>query len=128
MVCHEIAHQWFGDLVTCMDWPHIWLNEGFATYCELLYWENSRGIDEFYYNLIEFSDKYFEEAKDLYKRPIVTKTYKHPDELFDAKKKKKAGYVLHMIRNYIGDDCFRKALKAYLERHRKQIGRIKQSS
>jgi len=118
LVCHEIAHQWFGDLVTCMDWPHIWLNEGFATYCELLYWENSRGIDEFYYNLIEFSDKYFEEAKDLYKRPIVTKTYKHPDELFDAHSYEKAGYVLHMIRNYIGDDYFRKALRAYLERHR----------
>nr|MBA3286366.1 M1 family metallopeptidase [Nitrosopumilus sp.] len=117
LVCHEIAHQWFGDLVTCRDWPHLWLNEGFATYCELLYWESTRGIDEFHYNLIEFSDKYFEEAKDSYKRPIVTKTYKHPDDLFDAHSYEKAGCVLHMIRNHIGDDLFRKSLKMYLEKH-----------
>ncbi len=118
LVCHEIAHQWFGDLVTCKDWPHLWLNEGFATYCELLYWESTRGLDEFHYNLIEFSDKYFEEAKDSYKRPIVAKTYKHPDDLFDAHSYEKAGCVLHMIRNFIGDDLFRKSLKVYLDRHR----------
>ncbi len=118
LVCHEIAHQWFGDLVTCRDWPHLWLNEGFATYCELLYWESTRGVDEFHYNLIEFSDKYFEEAKNSYKRPIVSKTYKHPDELFDAHSYEKAGCVLHMIRNRIGNDFFRKSLKMYLDRHR----------
>ncbi|HYO05722.1 MAG TPA: M1 family aminopeptidase, partial [Phototrophicaceae bacterium] len=117
LVCHEIAHQWFGDLVTCRDWPHLWLNEGFATYCELLYWERTRGVDEFHYNLIEFSDKYFEEAKDSYKRPIVAKTYKHPDDLFDAHSYEKAGCVLHMIRNHIGDGLFRKSLKVYLEKH-----------
>lgn len=118
LVCHEIAHQWFGDMVTCKDWPHLWLNEGFATYCELLYWENSRGIDEFHYNLTEFLDKYFEETNDLYQRSIVTKTYKHPDDLFDAHSYEKAGYVLHMIRNYIGDYSFRKSLKIYLERYK----------
>ncbi len=118
LVYHEIAHQWFGNLVTCKDWPHLWLNEGFATYCELLYWGSSREIDEFYYNLIGFSNKYFEETKDLYKRPIVSKIYKHPDELFDAHSYEKAGYVLHMIRNYIGNDYFRKALKAYLDRYK----------
>ena len=63
LVVHELAHQWFGDMVTCKDWPHIWLNEGFATYCESLYWENSRGKDEFYYNLIEATDIYFEESR-----------------------------------------------------------------
>jgi aminopeptidase N len=116
LICHELAHQWFGNLVTCNEWSHLWLNEGFATYCELLYWEKSRGIDEFYLQLIKYSDKYFEEVDKLYKRPIVTKLYKHPDELFDAHSYEKGACILHMIRNYIGEDYFRKCLKIYIEK------------
>ena len=114
LIAHELAHQWFGDMVTCKDWPHIWLNEGFATYCELLYWEKTRGIDEFHYNLIKNTDIYFEEANEQYRRPIVTKLYKHPDDLFDAHSYEKAGFILHMIRNYLGELNFRMSLRAYL--------------
>ena len=49
LVAHEAAHQWFGDLLTCRDWSHAWLNEGFATYFELLYKEHHEGADEFVY-------------------------------------------------------------------------------
>ena len=117
LVVHELAHQWFGDMVTCKDWPHIWLNEGFATYCESLYWENSRGKDEFQYNLIEATDIYFEESNTLYNRPIVTNLYKHVDDLFDAHSYEKSGFILHMIRNHVGENNFRKSLKVYLERY-----------
>ena len=117
LVVHELAHQWFGDMVTCKDWPHIWLNEGFATYCESLYWENSRGKDEFHYNLIEATDIYFEESNKLYNRPIVTNVYKHVDDLFDAHSYEKSGFILHMIRNHIGEHNFRKSLKVYLEKY-----------
>jgi aminopeptidase N len=117
LVVHELAHQWFGDMVTCKDWPHIWLNEGFATYCESLYWENSRGKDEFHYNLIEATDTYFEESNKFYNRPIVTNEYKHADDLFDAHSYEKSGFILHMIRNFIGEDNFRKSLKVYLEKY-----------
>ncbi|WP_144731600.1 M1 family metallopeptidase [Candidatus Nitrosocosmicus arcticus] len=117
LVVHELAHQWFGDMVTCKDWSHIWLNEGFATYCELLYWERTRGMDEFHYNLIKNTDIYFEEAKDQYHRPIVTKFYKHPDELFDAHAYEKAGFILHMLRSYLGEFNFRKSLKTYLTQY-----------
>jgi aminopeptidase N len=116
LVSHELAHQWFGDLVTCRDWQHIWLNEGFATYCEALYWEKSRGADEFLYYVMQTADDYFEEASTRYMRPIVTKVYKHPDELFDRHTYEKASCVLHMLRHEVGDAHFRRSLKTYLQR------------
>ena len=117
LVSHELAHQWFGDLVTCRDWQHIWLNEGFATYCEALYWESSRGLDEFHYYVMQTSDDYLEEAATRYVRPIVTKTYKHPDELFDRHTYEKGGVVLHMLRREVGDARFRRAVGAYLRQY-----------
>lgn len=116
LVSHELAHQWFGDLVTCRDWQHIWLNEGFATYCEALYWEASRGNDEFQYYVMQTADDYFEEAGTRYLRPIVTKIYKHPDDLFDRHTYEKGGSVLHMLRHHVGDKYFRRSLKTYLQR------------
>ena len=116
LVSHELAHQWFGDLVTCRDWQHVWLNEGFATYCEALYWESSRGKDEFQYYVMRTADDYLEEAGSRYVRPIVTKTYKHPDDLFDRHTYEKGGCVLHMLRNHVGDASFRRSLKTYLHR------------
>src|ERR671910_463423 len=117
LISHEIAHQWCGNLVTCNEWSHIWLNEGFATYCELLYWEKSRGTNEFYLNLLRYADKYFEEVDKFYKRSVVTKVYKHPDELFDAHSYEKGGCILHMIRKHIGEDLFKKCLKVYIEEY-----------
>ncbi len=117
LVSHELAHQWFGDFVTCRDWQHVWLNEGFATYCEALYWEASRGRDEFQYYVMLTADDYLEEAGTRYTRPIVTKVYKHPDDLFDRHTYEKGGCVLHMLRNHVGDSHFRRSLKTYLHRY-----------
>ena len=115
VISHELAHQWFGDLVTCKDWPHIWLNEGFATYFEALYCEASRGKEEFQNYMVQMADAYLDEARSLYKRAIVTKVYKHPDDLFDSHSYKKGGCILHMLRNYLGDNFFRKSLKKYVD-------------
>ena len=124
VVSHELSHQWFGDLVTCKEWSHTWLNEGFATFCEALYWEKywesrdkRRRDDEFHYKILQTADRYFGEAKNKYKRSIVTNVYKSPEELFDDHSYRKGGCVLHMIRQYIGDEKFKNALKLYFERY-----------
>jgi len=116
LVSHELAHQWFGDLVTCRDWQHIWLNESFATYFEALYWQNSRGEDEFNYYVMQLAEEYFDEVSKRYKRAIVTNVYKHPDDLFDRHTYEKGACILHMLRNIVGDNIFRRAVKLYVER------------
>ena len=99
-------------------------NEGFATFCEALYWEKywenrnrSRKDDEFHYKILQTADRYFQEAKSQYKRSIVTSLYKYPEELFDNHSYRKGGCVLHMLRHYIGEENFKRALKLYLERY-----------
>jgi aminopeptidase N len=128
-VVHEIAHQWFGDLVTCEDWQDLWLNEGFANYCEALYLDknyiynpqeiNQNTRNEFFYHLHLSVRSYFREFASSYERPIVTNKYKHPDDLLDRHTYSKGGIVLHMIRSIVDDDNkFRKVLKTYLEEHK----------
>ena len=122
IVIHEIAHQWFGDLVTCNHWQHLWLNEGFANYCEALYYDagyirspkpdDLSQRDEFYYKVLQAATEYFAEADTQYKRPIVAKIYKYPDDLLDRHTYAKAGCVLHMLRNLIGEEMFRRIFKA----------------
>ena len=118
VVAHELAHQWFGDLVTCRDWSNGWLNEGFATYFELLWEQHSKGNDEFKYALNRNKSAYFGEDK-FYRRPIVYFAF-HDDgfELFDSHMYMKGGWVLHMLRSQLGDAAFRRAINAYLERYR----------
>jgi len=117
LVAHELAHQWFGDLVTCKDWSNIWLNESFATYLESLYTRKDRGEEEFVYELYSDLRSYLEEYK-RYSRPIVMRVYRDPDELFDSHSYPKGALVLHTLRNLVGEERFRQALKVYLERYR----------
>ena len=122
IVIHEIAHQWFGDLVTCKHWQHLWLNEGFANYCEALYYDvdyireprpdDPSQRDEFYFKVLQAAADYFTEAETQYKRPIVAKIYKHPDDLLDRHTYAKAGCILHMLRNCVGEEKFRSSLEA----------------
>lgn len=121
IVVHELAHQWFGDLVTCKDWSNIWLNEGFASYSEALYWQESRKENEFLFLVHQDMARYLEEASKSYKRPIVTRVFKHPDELFDAHSYQKGSCVLHMLRHHIGNASFKGSLKEYLLSHKHGI-------
>ncbi len=120
VVAHELAHQWFGDLVTCRDWPNGWLNEGFATYFEELWSRHDLGDDYFKQSMLDLKHGYLSEDNH-YRRPIVYHVY-HSDgfELFDGHMYNKGAWVLHMLRHQLGEIGFRRAIKTYLERYRER--------
>jgi aminopeptidase N len=112
---HETAHQWFGDLVTCRDWSHVWLNEGFASYYAVLYEEQKNGLDSMRYELWREAKNVFE---SLDNKPIVWRDYTDPQLQFDYRAYPKGAWVLHMIRTRLGPALYRKCIQTYLERHR----------
>jgi aminopeptidase N len=115
LVAHEAVHQWFGDLVTCREWAHGWLNEGFATFFESVWQEHHRGLDEYLYDVLGLARSYIGER---YRRPIVERTYNVPVDIFDRHLYEKAGVVLHMLRRELGDGPFYRAIKHYLQQHK----------
>jgi aminopeptidase N len=117
LVAHELAHQWFGDFVTCRDWSHAWLNEGFATFMEHVEREDRIGRDEYDYGVSSDNDTYLHEASSRYSRPIVCRDYAEPIDLFDRHLYEKGGLVLHMLRRELGDAAFWAGVRAYLEAH-----------
>jgi len=117
LVAHELAHQWFGDLLTCRDWSHAWLNEGFATYFEAIWREADLGEDEYLYHIFECVEEYIREDADRYRRPIVCNTYISPIEIFDRHLYEKGAAVLHMLRGDLGDARFWRAIRHYVERN-----------
>ncbi|MEN9800836.1 MAG: hypothetical protein RL653_4533 [Pseudomonadota bacterium] len=120
LVAHELAHQWFGDLLTCRDWPHGWLNEGFATYAEVLWRETADGLDAADQQRREDLDAYLAEAGGRYARPIVARKFHEPIDLFDRHLYEKGGAVLHELRRRLGDELFFKVLPAWVKAHRGQ--------
>lgn len=117
LISHELAHQWWGDLVTCKDWAHLWLNEGFASYAEALWAEKDRGADAFTYNMLGKQRAAMSEGT---KRPIVDRRYPNPGSMFDARAYPKGAWVLHMLRRQLGDETFWKCLQAYARAYQYQ--------
>ncbi len=121
LVAHELAHQWFGDLVTCAEWPHAWLNEGFATYSEIVFLEADRGRDEALHELLICRQTYLDEDSGRYRRPIVCRTYTDPWTIFDRHLYEKGGWVLRMLHLELGDKLFWKGVGHWLNKHRDGI-------
>ena len=117
IVSHELAHQWWGDLITLRSWAHTWLNESFATYSDYLYFRHDRGDDEGALNLQGKLNAYLREAKTRYVRPIVTDRYDQPGDMFDSHAYPKGALVLHMLRQQLGDAAFFDTLKHFLHRY-----------
>ncbi len=117
LVAHELAHQWFGDLVTCAEWPHAWLNEGFATYSEVVFLEADRGHDEALYELLQHRRGYLDEDAGRYRRAIVCRTYTDPWTIFDRHLYEKGCWVLRMLHLELGEELFWKGVGHWLRKH-----------
>ncbi|REJ96516.1 MAG: hypothetical protein DWQ35_04005 [Planctomycetota bacterium] len=116
LVAHEVAHQWFGNLLTCKDWGELWLNEGFAVYFTQLWVEHEKGWDESAWQI--YNDELGYQGLDRrIRRPIVTYRYEKPFDMFDGHSYAKAGRVLHMLRHVLGDELFWKAMRHYVRKH-----------
>ena len=116
LISHELTHQWFGDYVTCKDWGNIWLNEGFATFGEILWTENHFPKDQSEYQRWTDARHWFASV-NLYNKPIVRYDFDDSSE-FDGNAYTKGGWVLYMLRHQLGEEAFNRALKHYLEVNR----------
>lgn len=116
IVAHELAHQWWGNLVTCKDWSQVWLNESFATYSEYLWREHTRGRDEARFNLFQDFLTYLREDQTGYRRPIIHNRYRFSEEMMDRHSYEKGACVLDMLRWVLGDDAFFRSLAHYLNK------------
>ena len=117
LLSHELAHQWFGDWLTCKSWAHLWLNESFADYFECLWWEEHYGGDDFLLHLEDTRAGYFEEAEKNYKRAIVTHRFVDAEDMLDSHTYNKGCGVLHMLRTVLGDDLWWKGIRNYVRKH-----------
>ncbi len=115
LVAHELAHQWFGDLVTCKDWSHVWLNEGFATYYDALYEGKKHGKDAMNYAMYGSARGIIGQTNDT--NSIVRRQIKSPEEMFNYLAYPKGSWVLRMLRSQLGDDLYRRCIKTYVQRH-----------
>ena len=110
IVAHELGHQWWGDLVTCRDFHHVWLNEGFATYCEAL-WAESTGGPAGYHGDINLN-KYFGAGT------IYVPDLSDENRIFDSNLSyDKGSWVLHMLRRVLGDSTFFAAMRQFYVQH-----------
>ena len=116
LIMHEVIHQWFGNLVTCKDWANLPLNEGFANYFESAYRLHKDGREEYLWQNHNDRLRYFTEAAS-YRRPVIFYRYDEPEDMYDRHTYQKAGQVLRMLHDYLGDEMWWKGVRLWLDRH-----------
>ncbi len=114
LIAHELAHQWFGDLVTCRSWLHTWLNESFATYFEALYRQHHDGQDEFEEEMQGAQNAGINAEETLGKKPIIA-----PNN-YTANHYPRGAATLNMMRHVLGDSGWRASIHHYLDVHQFQ--------
>ena len=123
-IAHELFHQWFGDLVTAESWSNLTVNESFANYSEVLWYEYKHGKDFADEHNLEDMQGYLQSGSD--KKDLVRFKYADKEDMFDAVSYNKGGRILHMLRKYVGDDAFYKSLNLYLTTNKFKTGEADQ--
>jgi aminopeptidase N len=114
LIAHEMAHQWWGDLLTCNDWRHLWLNESFASYFDPLYTEFSKGRDDFDVIMAGNQQTGINTDNTIGRKPVVS-TGSLTQNLYP-----RGSAILHMLRFVLGDAMFWKSIHHYAVKHRFQ--------
>lgn len=117
LIAHEVAHQWFGNSVTEGDWHHIWLSEGFATYLTSVYMEKTYGRERLAEEMKTDREKvirYYLRSP----RPVIDTTITNLMRLLSPNSYQKGSWVLHMLRNELGDEIFWKGMRSFYVKFR----------
>lgn len=118
-IAHELAHHWFGDLVTCRSLGSLWLNESFATFSHTLWTGEAQGEDDLTFQRWRYRDAYLDHVRATGEvRPLEYLRYQSPGDMYQLETTYfKGALVLHMLRRLVGDAGFYGAISSYLDRH-----------
>ncbi len=123
-IAHELFHHWFGNLVTAESWSNLTLNESFANYSEYLWREHKYGKDNANAHLLESVEAY--KQGENFDKHLVRYFYNDKEDMFDAVSYNKGGAILHMLRNYVGDEAFFAGLNLYLTENKYKSAEVHQ--
>jgi len=115
LFAHEIAHQWFGDAVSELDWHHIWISEGFATYLTDLYIEHTYGREAFVASMLDERGQVLRFARRRL-APVIDTTLPVSIRLLNKNSYEKGGWVLHMLRRELGDKLFQQCVQDFYKK------------
>ena len=124
IIAHEVMHHWFGNLVTSESWTNVTLNESFANYGEYLWRAYKYGKTDAEMHYFEQVEAYKNGQNDS--KSLVRFSYDDREDLFDLVTYNKGGAILHMLRNYLGDEAFFTGLKNYLNTYKFQKAEVHQ--
>lgn len=119
-IAHELFHHWFGDLVTCESWSNLPLNESFANYSQYLWDEHRYGLDQADYYADVEAEGYYQSAQMQGYHDLIWFDFDDKEQMFDGHSYNKGGRILHMLRNYLGDEAFFAGMNNYLEKNKFQ--------
>lgn len=117
LIAHEIAHQWFGNSASETDWDHLWLSEGFATFLTNVYLEQKYGHER-YMDELNKDRRTVANFYRMVQLPVVDTLTIDPMSQLNTNAYQRGGWVLHMLRNELGDELFWKGIRAYYQEYK----------